>query len=133
MKGSLEEFIEERFQYYIYDKVLTYENSILEEKYPEFKNLVEEYFNGMLLYEINSQNIWNKSLQDSVGLEKFYEEIKTQFPDPENPGAYKPFSAVRASVVTQYQEKLEKEWIMELKKKYPVVVDEKVFESILKK
>lgn len=133
MKGSLEEFIEERFQYYIYDKVLTYENSILEEKYPEFKNLVEEYFNGMLLYEINSQNIWNKSLQDSVGLEKFYEEIKAQFPDPENPGAYKPFSAVRASVVTQYQEKLEKEWIMELKKKYPVVVDEKVFESILKK
>lgn len=133
MKGSLEEFIEERFQYYIYDKVLTYENSILEEKYPEFKNLVEEYFNGMLLYEINSQNIWNKSLQDSVGLEKFYKEIKTQFPDPENPGAYKPFSAVRASVVTQYQEKLEKEWIMELKKKYPVVVDEKVFESILKK
>ena len=133
MKGSLDEFIEERFQYYIYDKVLTYENSILEEKYPEFKNLVEEYFNGMLLYEINSQNIWNKSLQDSVGLEKFYEEIKTQFPDPENPGAYKPFSAVRASVVTQYQEKLEKEWIMELKKKYPVVVDEKVFESILKK
>ena len=122
MKGSLEEFIEERFQYYIYDKVLTYENSILEEKYPEFKNLVEEYFNGMLLYEINSQNIWNKSLQDSVGLEKFYEEIKTQFPDPENPGVYKPFSAVRASVVTQYQEKLEKEWIMELKKKYPVVL-----------
>ena len=66
-------------------------------------------------------------------MEKFYEEIKTQFPDPESPGAYKPFSAVRASVVTQYQEKLEKEWIMELKKKYPVVVDEKVFESILKK
>lgn len=133
MKGTLEEFIEERFQYYIFDKVLAYENSILEKKYPEFKNLVEEYFNGMLLYEINSQNIWNKSLQDSVGLEKFYEEIKTQFPDPENPGAYKPFSAVRASVVTQYQEKLEKEWIMELKKKYPVVVNEKVFESILKK
>lgn len=133
MKGTLEEFIEERFQYYIFDKVLAYENSILEKKYPEFKNLVEEYFNGMLLYEINSQNIWNKSLQDSVGLEKFYEEIKTQFPDPENPGAYKPFRAVRASVVTQYQEKLEKEWIMELKKKYPVVVNEKVFESILKK
>lgn len=133
MKGTLEEFIEERFQYYIFDKVLAYENSILEKKYPEFKNLVEEYFNGMLLYEINSQNIWNKSLQDSVGLEKFYEEIKTQFPDPENPGAYNPFSAVRASVVTQYQEKLEKEWIMELKKKYPVVVNEKVFESILKK
>lgn len=133
MQGTLEEFIDERFQFYIYDRVLTYENSILEEKYPEFETLVEEYHNGMLLYEINSQNIWNKSLQDTVGLEKFYEEIKTQFPDPEKPGSYKPFSEVRAMVVTQYQAKLEEEWMAVLKTKYPVKIDETVFETLLKK
>lgn len=133
MQGTLEEFIDERFQFYIYDRVLTYENSILEEKYPEFETLVEEYHNGMLLYEINSQNIWNKSLQDTVGLEKFYEEIKTQFPDPEKPGSYKPFSEVRAMVVTQYQAKLEEEWMAVLKSKYPVKIDETVFETLLKK
>lgn len=133
MQGTLEEFIDERFQFYIYDRVLAYENSILEEKYPEFETLVEEYHNGMLLYEINSQNIWNKSLQDTVGLEKFYEEIKTQFPDPEKPGSYKPFSEVRAMVVTQYQAKLEEEWMAVLKSKYPVKIDETVFETLLKK
>lgn len=133
MKGELEKFMEERYNFFIYDKILIYENNNLEKKYPEFKNLVQEYHDGMLLYEINSKYIWNKSLEDSVGVEKFYEETKMQYPDKNNPGAYLPFSEVRAAVITQYQNKLEEEWLSELRKKYPIVVNEKMFQSLLDK
>lgn len=46
--------------------------------------------------------------------------------------AQKTFAEAKGDVITDYQEELDKQWINELKKKYPVVVDQKVLLSILK-
>jgi peptidyl-prolyl cis-trans isomerase SurA len=90
-----------------------------------------------MLYEMNSNEVWNKAVQDSVGLENYYEKIKTKYPadtvtSPED-SPYKSISDIKATVVTEYQDFLEKEWIIRLKAKYPVTVDEKVFSTLLKK
>lgn len=124
-KGDLVDFMNERFPFYVQDKILAYENSILEKKYPEFNDLVTEYREGMILFEINTQKVWNEALRDSIGIEKFYESVKDQY--------NKPFSEIRAIIVTEYQNELENRWVAELKKQYPVTINEKVFQSILKK
>ncbi len=54
----------------------TYENSILEKKYPDFRYLMNEFRDGMLLFEISNKNIWKKVSSDSAGLQKFYEDNK---------------------------------------------------------
>ena len=55
-----------------------------EEKYqyannPEYRNLVDEYTNGSLLYEVSVVNVWNKASNDTEGLEKFYESNKNNY------------------------------------------------------
>jgi peptidyl-prolyl cis-trans isomerase SurA len=49
------------------------------------------------------------------------------------PPAPKPLNEVKGYVVADYQESLEAEWIAELKRKYPVSVNEQVFRSLFKK
>ncbi|MGI6718743.1 MAG: peptidylprolyl isomerase [Bacteroidales bacterium] len=63
------------FKYYnnYVDEVLKQnERENLENKYPEFRRLVQEYHDGILLYNINEQEIWNKAIQDTVGLKNYY-------------------------------------------------------------
>lgn len=64
-------------------KILELENSLLEEKYPEFRFQMSEYYDGLLLFDISEQRIWNRSVSDSTGLGKFYKENKNQYLGPE--------------------------------------------------
>jgi peptidyl-prolyl cis-trans isomerase SurA len=61
------------------DHLISYENSILEIKYPDFRYLMNEFHDGMLLFEISEKKIWNKLGNDSVGLNSFYEEHKNNW------------------------------------------------------
>lgn len=124
-KGDLVDFFNERFPYYVQEKILAYENDHLEQKYPEFKELVTEYREGMVLFEINTIKVWNEALRDSIGIQEFYNTVKDDFG--------KPFNEIRAIIVSEYQNELERRWVNELKERYPVMVNEKVFQSILKK
>jgi len=61
------------------ESLIAYEDSKLEEKYPEFRYLVKEFHDGMLLFEINSREVWNKPYTDTVGLYEFYKENHKRF------------------------------------------------------
>ncbi len=128
------DYLEERFPIFVMETMLRYENLHLEEKYPEFKDLVQEYHDGMILYEQNMNNVWNKAIEDTVGLEACYERIKTNYPIEAENGqvTYQAFEEIRAAVITQYQEELEKTWMAQLRNKYPVRVNEELFKSIVK-
>lgn len=132
---SIYDYMNTVFPNIVSDRILRYENSRLLDKYPEFRDLVAEFHDGMLLYEINSKKIWMAAVEDSIGLENFYETIKTEYPvdTPNDSIQYKPMSEIRAIVISRYQEQLEKQWISELRDKTPVVVDEKVFSTIIRK
>lgn len=60
-------------------KALAYEETQLEKKYPEFKSLMREYEEGILLFEVKKQLIWDKASSDKEGLEKFYTENKDNY------------------------------------------------------
>jgi peptidyl-prolyl cis-trans isomerase SurA len=69
------------FHYKNWEKaeILAYEESKLEEKYPEFKALMQEYHDGILLYEVMSDKVWNKASKDTAGLRDFYDNNKANF------------------------------------------------------
>jgi len=59
--------------------VISYEKDRLANKYPEFSFLVNEYYDGILLFSIMEDSVWNHSMNDSIGLRKYYENNKGKY------------------------------------------------------
>jgi peptidyl-prolyl cis-trans isomerase SurA len=59
--------------------VMDYADDHLEEKYPEFKTLVKEYNDGILLFDLMNKEVWNKAVSDTVGLQDFYSRNATKY------------------------------------------------------
>lgn len=67
------------YEGFLQEKVFEYEDANLENKYPEFKALVQEYHDGILLFSLMENQVWNKAAQDTVGLMDYYERNKTNY------------------------------------------------------
>jgi len=61
------------------ETILAYEESKLAGKYPEYKALVTEYHDGILLYEIMTDKVWNKAMKDTVGLKAYFEQNRSKY------------------------------------------------------
>ncbi len=61
------------------EKVMTYADEHLEEKYPEFKALVQEYRDGILLFDLMDLEVWNKAVKDTTGLKEFHERNAAKY------------------------------------------------------
>jgi len=219
-KESLEVICQRKYNDFVNEMVLDYENDKLEAKYPEFRYLMDEYHDGILLFNITDDKVWTKAVRDTAGLEQFFNKNRKNYKwqtradvskystqdstladkiilnaplrmakkmtpgefnvlvtgqdtlqrvevlDQKlekgndktldamdwNKGAMKTYKEKgkthilyingilkpqnkqlkesRGLVTADYQNLLEKQWIQELRNKYPVVIDEKVFETI---
>jgi peptidyl-prolyl cis-trans isomerase SurA len=76
---TVEQEVYKQFNAYVNKSVMNYENSKLEEKYPEFRLLVNEYRDGILLFDLTQQKVWNAASQDSAQLYAFYEANKSNY------------------------------------------------------
>lgn len=63
--------INEYYDGFVTAKALEYEESTLEGKKPEFRNLMKEYRDGILLFELMDRQVWTKSVKDTLGLEEY--------------------------------------------------------------
>ena len=72
-KEKSEKFIFSTFQSYVNEMCIDYEVSQLPEKYPDYKMLLKEYKEGILLFNISNDKIWSKANRDTLGLRLFYE------------------------------------------------------------
>ncbi|MCL2434929.1 MAG: peptidylprolyl isomerase [Lentimicrobiaceae bacterium] len=130
LNKQAETFLNTHYENFIKETILKYEYENLENKYPEYKELIKEYHHGIILFEMNNERVWSESLKDSVKLEAFYEKIKINYLDAE--GNPKPLMEIRSTVLTEYQDELEREWLIALRERYPVWINEELFQSILK-
>lgn len=60
-------------------ELLAFEEEQLPEKNPEFRHLVQEYRDGILLFTLMEQKVWKKAVEDSVGLRAYYEAHTDSF------------------------------------------------------
>ena len=94
----------------ISDHIIKYEDSQLEKKYPDFRYLVNEFHDGILLFDISEKKIWNKVQEDSTGLVKFYEDNKQKYPGKRS---------MEAIIYTLKNENGEKKFYSAFKKYFP--------------
>lgn len=74
-----EDFIRTNYGEFVKDRVLAYEDAHLETKYPEFNNLMKEYHDGMLLFEISNNEVWDKASKDEAGLKSFFAKNRKNY------------------------------------------------------
>ena len=67
------------FNKFVEQTLTDYEDAHLAEKYPDFKYLLKEYHDGILLFNISEDKIWNAATKDSAGLENYYEHHKDKY------------------------------------------------------
>ncbi|MBK9283720.1 MAG: peptidylprolyl isomerase [Sphingobacteriaceae bacterium] len=73
------ELMRSMYKSWVEECVVSYENGLLESKYPEFKNLLREYRDGILLFDLTDQKVWSKAVKDTVGLKEYYEKNKNNY------------------------------------------------------
>ncbi len=75
---SVDFVVRSKYEEFVDSKVLEYEKSMLEVKYPELGYLMQEYHDGILLFNLTDDVVWSKAVADTAGLEEFYEKNKSE-------------------------------------------------------
>lgn len=78
-KETISQFVDATFKKFVDEKVIEYEDARLEEIYPEFKALVKEYRDGILLFELTDQKVWTKAIKDTTGLKEFHNNNRDNY------------------------------------------------------
>lgn len=77
--GSMHEALNEKYNMFKNQKLRDTEDKHLEEKYPELHNLMKEYHDGILLFDVSLNEVWDKAGQDTAGLRRYFDEHKAQY------------------------------------------------------
>lgn len=59
--------------------VKAYADAHLEEKYVDLRNLVREYHDGILLFDVSLREVWDKANQDTEGLAAYFKANKKNY------------------------------------------------------
>ena len=103
-------------------EILAYYKENLINTEPEYAYILKEYEDGLLLFELMQQKIWNKSSKDTLGLKTYFLNNNEKYNSEE-------LKDIRGEVMNDYQNFLEKNWISDLRNKSKI----KVRKSQLKK
>ncbi len=67
------------YEEYSNKQLMDYADQHLEERYPEFAHVVKEYYDGILLFDLMEREVWRKAIQDTVGLQAFYDRTGSKY------------------------------------------------------
>ena len=111
------------------DELKTYESTLATHKKSGVSNkdydyLLNEYREGVLMFNVSEQKIWNKAQDDDQAIEAFYNKNK-QFYN-------KPLSEIKGQVIADYQQSLEEKWLKNLREKYSIKINENELRKLAK-
>ena len=78
-KDAPEVVVKQLYTQWEKNQILAYEEALLPAKYPAYKALVQEYHDGIILYEIMQDQVWNKAVKDTAGLRAFFMENRSKY------------------------------------------------------
>jgi peptidyl-prolyl cis-trans isomerase SurA len=67
------------YKEYTNAQVIAYEEKHLEEKYVDYKMLVKEYRDGILLFNLMDEKVWTKAIEDTAGLKDFFKKNNDKY------------------------------------------------------
>ncbi|MBV7268654.1 peptidylprolyl isomerase [Winogradskyella luteola] len=71
--------VEKEFKRFFEESILQYREDNLELENKDFANILKEYRDGLLLFDLMEKEVWNKASKDTVGLESYYEKHKEKY------------------------------------------------------
>ncbi|MCW3102554.1 MAG: PpiC-type peptidyl-prolyl cis-trans isomerase [Bacteroidetes bacterium] len=107
-KTDIPMVVNQFYKQFVDEMAVAYEEARLDQKYPEFKALMQEYRDGILLFELTDEKVWSKAVKDTAGSKAFYEKNKMNYMWDER---------AEASVYTCADEKIAKQVRALMKKK----------------
>lgn len=87
--------------------LLNYEDARLESKHDAFRLLMQEYHDGILLFELTDEKVWSRAVKDTAGLEAFHSSHRDQFMWGER-ADIRAFICADASIAKQVQKTVKK-------------------------
>lgn len=60
------------FKQFADDKLVAYEKQHLGLHHPGFKSMLQEYHDGILLFNLTNKMVWEKATEDTAGLKRYY-------------------------------------------------------------
>ena len=78
-KTEIQTYVDNMYKQFVEEELIKYEESKLASKYTDYRMLLNEYRDGILLFNHMEQKVWKKAQIDTVGLQKYYETSKDKF------------------------------------------------------
>ncbi len=78
-KKPLKSIVEHNYKLFLENELLKYQEENLEYENEEYAQILGEYRDGLLLFDLMETEIWNAAKTDSVALKNYYEENKTRY------------------------------------------------------
>lgn len=110
--GNAEHAITVLYDNFVNKSLLEYERANLENKHLDYRMLVREYHDGILLFQLMDEKVWSKAVEDTVGLKAYFEANKEKYKWGERVDAIV-ISAANKELLKTAQEQLSK-------RRYPV-------------
>jgi len=113
------------FEMFKNQEILTYYKENLVNTEPEYAYILKEYEDGLLLFELMQDKIWNKSTKDTLGLQNYFERHKANY-------SSRKLEDNKGEVMNDYQNYLEKKWIADLRKKSNIKIRKRQLKKLIK-
>ena len=104
-KWSTSIVVNKQFASFLEKSVFTYKEENLENENEEFAHILNEYREGLLLFELMQDKIWEGAKNDSIGLQEFYNSNKQNYIWPDRIEG-----SVARSADAKYIKKVRKYW-----------------------
>lgn len=92
---------------------------------PEYAYILNEYKDGLLLFELMQEKIWSASSKDTLGLKKYFTTNSKNYKSND-------LKSIKGQVINDYQNFLDKNWIEDLRNKSEIKVDKRQFKKLIK-
>lgn len=113
------------YQEFFNKEIIDYYKEDLVNIEPEYAATLKEYEEGLLLFELMQQKIWDKSSKDTLGLQTYFEKNTNNYKE-------QVLDSVKGQVINDYQNHLEKTWIADLRKQHEVAIKKSQLKKLIK-
>lgn len=78
-KTNLTVILENLFNEFAENELIEYEKKNLSEKHFDYKMLLNEYRDGILLFKLMDEKVWSKAVKDTLGLEAYHKNNASNY------------------------------------------------------